>query len=177
MIFKFHFLWLLKILAKRIRISHVQEYKTENFQKFKISQGSNNKNKNPFDSLANFTGLHMVILFDFYLNINFTSVIFFIFYFFKSIHNNVVNPSPMLSHTIGDSFIISPIMDECAVDLAGTSASTLISRGDLNVQTDEAGSLSLLYCPEYITSQSFHYTKGITTLIKESHSLVRSSEI
>lgn len=115
----------------------------------------------------------MVIFFDFYLDISFTFVISFIFYFFTSSHNNVFNPCPMLSHTIGDSFIISPIMDECTVNLAGTSASTLIFRGHLNVQADEASSLSLLYCPDYITSQNFHYMKGITTLTEESHSLVR----
>ena len=61
----------------------------------------------------------------------------------NSNHNNIVNPSPMLPHITGDSFIIPPIMAECAVDLAETSVTTLIPRGDLNDQTGEAGCLSL----------------------------------
>ena len=65
----------------------------------------------------------------------------------KFSYNNIVNPSPMLPHITGDSFIIILIMTECAVGLDETSVTSLIPRGDLNDQTGEAGCLSLFLLP------------------------------
>lgn len=62
----------------------------------------------------------------------------------KFSYNNRVNPSPMLRHITGDSFIIILIMTECAVGLDETSVTTLIPRGDLN---DQTGCLSLFLLP------------------------------
>lgn len=65
----------------------------------------------------------------------------------KFSYNNIVNPSPMLPHITGDSFIITLIMTKCAIGLVEISVTTLIPRGDLNDQTGETGCISLFLLP------------------------------